>query len=277
MDAFTDKVAIVTGGASGIGCALCKELSRQGAMSIVADINIEGAQQVVASITKAGGRARAVQVDVSQVEDLEKIIRGVAFEYGRLDYIFNNAGIALRGEVRDMSLEHWRRIIDVNLLGVLYGATTAYSLMVNQGHGHIVNIASILGLINLPTYTAYTTTKHAVVGFSASLRAEGAGLGVKVSVVCPGYIKTAIRNTTVILQSKRELHKHRLRERIERISMDATQAAKQILKSVSRNQAIIIFPFRTRLIWWLYRIQPALFAPVGSMFIKNFRTSRSES
>jgi short-subunit dehydrogenase len=104
--------------------------------------------------------------------------------------MLNNAGIALGGEVRDMDLEHWRRILDVNLWGVIHGTTAAYQVMVKQGFGHIVNTASLGGLIPEPMATAYATTKHAVVGLSTSLRAEAAELRVKVSVVCPGFVQT---------------------------------------------------------------------------------------
>ncbi len=103
---------------------------------------------------------------------------------GQLDCMFNNAGISITGEVRDMTSDHWHRVIDINSLGSHYGATYAYSLMIKQGFGHIVNVACLAGLIGYPIEIAYTTTKYALVGLLTSLRIEAADLGVKVSVVC---------------------------------------------------------------------------------------------
>jgi NAD(P)-dependent dehydrogenase (short-subunit alcohol dehydrogenase family) len=133
-------------------------------MVVVADINAGGAGQVASTITTASGRARAAHLDVSRAEDVQKLIDETASKHGQLDFMFNNAGIAMGGEVRDMDLEHWRRILDVNLWGVIYGTTAAYRVMTQQGFGHIVNTASLGGLIPEPMATAYATTKHAVVG-----------------------------------------------------------------------------------------------------------------
>ena len=189
MDGFKDKVAIVTGGASGIGRELCRQLGGHGATVIVADINREGAEEAASSIAgSTPGRARGVFLDVTQAEGVRKLIQDTATEFGRLDYMFNNAGIASGGEMRDMDWEHWRRMLDINLMGVIYGARAAYSVMVEQGFGHIVNTASGAGLFPIANSTPYVTTKHGVVGLSRSLRAEGADLGVKVSVVCPAMV-----------------------------------------------------------------------------------------
>lgn len=279
MDCFKAKVAIVTGGASGIGRALCEELGQRGAEVIVTDINVAGARQVVSTIVTTGGRARAVYLDVSRAEDVQKLIDETASEHGRLDYMFNNAGIGIMGEMRDTSLEHWRRVIDVNLWGVIYGTTAAYSLMVRQGFGHIVNTASGAGLISVPTLASYTATKHAVVGLSTSLRPEAAGLGVRVSVVCPGVVQTGIFDAITLLGVWREDGPARMNAMLTRTPfklMSATRAARAILRGVARNQAIIIFPFHARLLWWLYRLHPALLAPGSRLMVKYFRTLRSE-
>lgn len=119
MNPFENKVAIVTGGASGIGRALCEELSQRGAaIVVVADINADGAQQVASSIVAAGGRAGEAHLDVSRADQVQGLVDDTVSEHGRLDYMFNNAGIAMCGEVRDMDLEHWQRIVDINLWGV---------------------------------------------------------------------------------------------------------------------------------------------------------------
>jgi NAD(P)-dependent dehydrogenase (short-subunit alcohol dehydrogenase family) len=130
MNYLKNKVAIVTGGASGIGRALCEQLGRRGAAAIVvADINAEGAQEVAAT----NRRAQAMHVDVSREGDVQELVDKTVSQHGRLDLMFNNAGVTICGEVRDLTLDHWRRMLDVNLWGVIYGATAAYQVMVKQG------------------------------------------------------------------------------------------------------------------------------------------------
>ena len=272
MDQFRDKVAIVTGGASGIGRALCQELGQRGAVVIVADINAEGAQQVASAIATTGGRARAAYLDVSQAEDVQRLVDETASEHGRLDYMFNNAGIAMAGEVRDTSLLQWRRLVEINLWGVIYGTTAAYSLMVRQGFGHIVNIASLAGLVGFPIATPYTAAKHGVVGLSTSLRAEAADVGVKVSVACPGYVPTGIYDAAIVLRVNRE----DAWALIPFKGIDATRAAWVILRGVARNRAIITFPFHARLSWWLHRLHPSLSAIWGRRLVRMFRALRRD-
>ena len=270
MDLFRDKIAIVTGGASGIGRGICELLGRQGANVTVADVNKAGADGVAAGIVKTGGDAKAVQLDVTDAGAVEKLIEETASEHGRLDYLFNNAGISVGGEVRDLKPEHWKRVIDVNLMGVINGTLPAYSLMVKQGFGHIVNTASLAGLIPGPMNTPYGTTKHAVVGLSTSLRAEGTDLGVKVSAVCPGFIQTGIWESSPAMN----VDKEKALATIPLKMMDATKAAEKLLEGVERNRAIITLPFHARFMWWLNRIHPSLLKPFCTLSVKNFRKFR---
>ena len=256
MDAFKDKVAIVTGGASGIGREMCRQLGGHGATVIVADLNREGAEEAASSIAgSTAGRARAALLDVTDAEEVRKLVRDTAAEFGRLDYMFNNAGIASGGEMRDMDWEHWRRMLDINLMGVIYGARAAYSVMAEQGCGHIVNTASGAGLFPIANSTPYVTTKHGVVGLSRSLRAEGAALGVKVSVVCPAMIDTPIFDAAVYPNLDREKF---LAGLPKFLMNDVKSAVKVILRGVSRNRGIIIDSWYGRFMWWTYRYFPAL-------------------
>ena len=271
---FRDKIAVVTGGGSGLGRALCLELARRGAVTVVTDIDLKSAAQVTESITAAGGRSRAMKVDVADPGSVTESIDEVIRAYGGLDYLFNNAGIITLAEVRDMRLEHWKRIIDVNLLGVVYGIIPAYSQMVKQGRGHIVNVASVGGLITLPTYTAYATTKHAVVALSNSLRLEGFALGVKVSVACPGMMNTGLGGSATILHAKREnIHESPM----NKYAMDPAAAARLVLRGVERNKGMIVFPFSSGLLWRLYRMWPNLLAPMGSRMLSTFRAVRTNT
>ena len=150
MERFEDAVAIVTGGGMGLGEALCEELGRRGATVVVADIDGGAAQQVAGRLTQAGTQAVAVPVDVANQIEVAQLIENTVAEYGRVDYMINNAGIAIGGDSRDLSLQQWRHVLDVDLLGVVHGTVHAYQLMARQGHGHIVNISSLTGLIPQP-------------------------------------------------------------------------------------------------------------------------------
>jgi NAD(P)-dependent dehydrogenase (short-subunit alcohol dehydrogenase family) len=249
---FQNQIAIVTGGASGIGRALSEELARRGALAIAADINFEGAKAVASAIAASGGRASAAHLDVTHAEDVQRLVDDTVRDYGRLDYMFNNAGIGVAGEVRDLTLDLWRQAIDINLWGVIYGTSAAYPAMLRQASGHIVNTASAAGLVGEPGLTAYSVTKSAVVALSTAMRAEAEGLGVRVSVVCPGFIDTAIYENAIGVKVDREEFLAKLPVRL----VTAPDAARAILRGVERNRAIIVFPFYARLLWWLTRIHP---------------------
>lgn len=270
MDHYQDKTAIVTGGASGIGRALCELLGRRGARVVVADINEAGAETVAAGIRDAGGRAEGRALDVVQAEAVIALVRDTATAHGRLDFMFNNAGIAIGGDYRDLELEHWRRVIEVNLWGVIHGIHAAYPLMVAQGSGHIVNTASVAGLLAVPIEIPYATSKHAVVGLSTSLRVEAEDLGVKVTVVCPGFIRTGIFDAAVAVNVDKERAMQSLPQRMP----SAPDAARVILRGVERNREKIVFPFEYRVLWWLERLNPRLLAPVGRRILKDFRAVR---
>jgi NAD(P)-dependent dehydrogenase (short-subunit alcohol dehydrogenase family) len=272
MNPFQDRIAIVTGGASGIGKSICEHLAEHGATVVLADRNGEQAEAVASSLCSAGGRAEAVRADVAderQVRDLVERTRG---RHGRIDYLFNNAGISVNGEFGDLTAEHWRSIMDVNLWGVVHGCRYAYPVMVAQGSGHIVNTASLAGLIPGGLTTCYSASKHAVVGFTLTLRAEARLYGVRVSVLCPGFIRTAIQETTpnaspfMNTQTSRQAGPQLLFPRPE-------DCIRQIMRGVRRNRGIIFTPHRQRIFWWLHRLfpwfMPRMFGLIISRMKKN--------
>ncbi|MBI2217284.1 MAG: SDR family oxidoreductase [Candidatus Rokubacteria bacterium] len=185
--------------------------------------------------------------------------------------MINNAGIGVGGEVRDLSLDHWRRVVDVNLWGVIHGVMAAYPAMVRQRAGHVVNIASLAGLGASPTMTPYAMTKHAVVGLSTSLRAEAADLGVRVSVVCPGFVQSGIYDAATVVNARKEL----VMARVPFRPIPAPRAAAAILRGVEKNRAIIVFPFYARLLWGLRRLHPSLLAPLEARIVRDFRAVRT--
>lgn len=249
-EGFAGKVAVVTGGGSGIGRALGEALVRRGAHVWLTDINGAAAEQAAAHASGSGS-ARGMALDVTDAEAVQQVVDAVFAEHGRLDYLFNNAGIALFGDARLMSLDHWNDLIRVNIQGVVHGVAAAYPKMIEQGFGHIVNTASAAGLIPVPYNTAYAATKHAVVGLSTSLRIEAARYGVRVSAVCPGLIDTPIKHSMKVLGVARE----EILDGAPKL-FPAERCAEAILEGVERDRAVIVVTRVAKLLWRLYRLAP---------------------
>jgi NAD(P)-dependent dehydrogenase (short-subunit alcohol dehydrogenase family) len=253
VDVFAAKIAIVTGGASGIGRAISEQLASRGANVIVTDINAELLEETSKAISSAGGKAKAIQLDVRDFEAVKKLVDDTVDENGRLDYIFNNAGIGIGSAAHEHTHEAWCKVIDTNLNGVINGVAAAYPVMVKQGSGHIVNTASMAGLLPLTGEISYTTSKHGIVGLSGALRIEGAPHGVKVSVVCPGFIRTPIYTSAEYIGIDRD--------KLLRLFPKGTSPEKTatvILADVERNRAVIIPPRYMRPLWWMQRLAPGL-------------------
>ncbi|MFL6196535.1 MAG: SDR family NAD(P)-dependent oxidoreductase [Thermoanaerobaculia bacterium] len=268
--AFQDAVAVVTGGASGLGRAICEELGRRGAQVVVTDLQEDGAQAVAEAIMAAGGQATAAVLDVRDAAAFERIVDEAAAVHGRIDYLFNNAGLAITAEAQRLTLDRWRKVLDVNLGGVVHGVAATYGRMIQQGSGHIVNIASLAGLSGMALGAPYATSKFGVVGLSLTLRAEGKDLGVKVSAVCPAYIKTQIFDASEYVDTTKE----RMLSLIPFKLVEVDDAAKAVLRGVEKNQAVIVFPFYARVLWWLTRIHPAIAVAVNRRTAGDFRKGR---
>lgn len=250
------RTAVVTGGASGIGAAVARSLSHRGVAVTVADLL---------------GDADYVKVDVTDAEAVGALMADVKERYGRLDFVFNNAGIAIGGTTDELTLDHWNRAIDVNLRGVVHGVHAAYPIMVKQGYGHIVNTASLAGLVPAPLMLPYTTTKHAVVGLSLALRAEAAAHGVRVSVICPGFTDTPLLDhanpglpSTEAAEGARSAA---IRVQGKLYSVDALAA--DIMRGVARNQALIVAPASGRLAWRATRLSPAAAVRVAGLAVRR--------
>ena len=273
---FDNGVALVTGAASGIGKAIAAALALRGCQVVLADIDLDEAEVAAAQIRESGGRASARRLDVSSFADVNALVAQIFREAGRIDYLFNNAGIAVTGEVADYTIEAWNRIIAVNLGGVVNGVQAAYALMIRQGFGHIVNTASMAGITTSPGMTSYSTTKHAVVGLSKALRVEARLHGIRVSALCPGAIRTPILTGGKHGIFLGPLPEHKQREIIGQLfeqvqPMDVSIFARKLLDQVARNRAIIIIPAWYKLFWWLERASPGLFS---ALVRKGFERSR---
>ena len=255
MNTFKDKVCIVTGGAGGIGKALCEQLAEAGGIVVATDLNADRLNKTVENIRGKGGRCSAEVFDVADHDAFKKCIDDTVAREGRLDYIFNNAGIAFGAQVQDTEIEDWKRVLDVNLNGVIYGALEAYKVMVKQGFGHIINLSSVEGLIPFPFTSSYVVSKFAVLGLSKCMWLEGRDFGVKVSAVCPGFIKTDIFNVTPVrgLDLQKWLAAN---AKWEKFGVTPEKCAEEILKGVVKDKAIIPVTFLAKFFWFLARLSP---------------------
>lgn len=258
-DAFAGRIAIVTGGGSGIGAALVRALAARGSVVVIADIDKAGAEAVAGSLAAGSGQVSTAVLDVRDADAVSALVTDVAAEHGRLDLIFNNAGIAVGGLVEELTLDHWNRVLDVNVRGVVHGVQAAYPLMLRQGHGHIVNTASLAGLVPGPSLAPYAAAKHAVVGLSLSLRAEGASRGVKVSAVCPGFVDTPLlgRVNPDLPQTEAGANAATLARQLGRL-YQADALAQDVLRGIEQNKALIVAPRSARIAWRMARYAPGV-------------------
>jgi NAD(P)-dependent dehydrogenase (short-subunit alcohol dehydrogenase family) len=195
MPSFNGKVALVTGGGSGLGEAISKSLAAKKAKVVVSDLNLKGAERVVAEITAAGGTASALQQDTSKPADNERAVAHAVEKYGALHFAVNNAGIGgAQAPAGDVDLQDWDRVIAINLNGVLYGMRYQIPAMLAAGAANcaIVNMASIHGTVAAIGNGAYTAAKHGVVGLTRNAAAEYGPKGLRINCVGPGYIETPL-------------------------------------------------------------------------------------
>jgi len=268
---FDGQVAVVTGAASGIGKALATALAAEGAVVELADLDGDGAREAAAelSVQATGGPATGSAVDVTDADAVAALIGSVVDRHGRIDVLCNNAGIGAGGPVEQLGVADWRRVVDVDLYGVVHGVQAAYPVMVAQGSGHIVNTASLAGLVPSPLLTPYAAAKAGVVGLSLSLRVEAAAYGVGVTVVCPGPVETPLldQRGPGASVNVRKLLTNSLGE-----PYPSAALAADVLDGVVENRALVVAPASAREAWGRFRDDPeAMLAAMAEQAVASRR------
>lgn len=249
---FAGKVAVVTGGGGGLGAAFCRALASSGAKLVVADIRGDMAARLAGEIG-----AEAAELDVSDPEQIARLLAATRSKYGSLDLVINNAGVTAGGEPWEIPWESWERVVRVNLMGVIAGSLAALRIMKEQGSGWILNMGSTNGLALTPMLGPYSASKAGVVFFSRGFAEEAVAFGVDVAVACPGNVRTGILPAHVSSLTP---------------PMDPDYTARRILRELTRGKRIIIFPFYARLWWWLDRLSPALLGPLRQVIVRRARS-----
>jgi NAD(P)-dependent dehydrogenase (short-subunit alcohol dehydrogenase family) len=269
------KIAFVTGGASGIGAALATKLIDGGAEVWIADRQLGAAQELAQRFNRGGAKGHAIELDVRSYPSFERAVAEAAQQSGRIDYLFNNAGIGVGGEVDSYTLDDWNDVFDVNLRGVAHGIQAVYPIMIRQRSGHIVNTAKMAGLLAAPGTASYTASKHAVVALSKALRVEAERHGVQVSVLCPGAIRTPILTGGEYGRYRGVSDEELLKFWEPFRPMAPEKFAERALRAVLRGDAIIVVPAWWKALWYLDRLSPAVSMQAARLTLKRIREMAS--
>lgn len=241
MEGFAGKVAVVTGAGSGIGQALAIELGRSGAKLAISDVDLEGLAVTEERLKAIGAPVKADRLDVTEREAFELYASSVKEHFGKVNQIYNNAGIAFTGDVEASSYKDIERVMDVDFWGVVNGTKAFLPHLIESGDGHVINVSSLFGIFSVPGQAAYNSAKFAVRGFTEALRQEMvlAKRPVKVTAVHPGGIKTAIARNAGAVEG---LDAENLAKVFDKKLAKTTpeKAARIILEAVRKNHARVL-------------------------------------
>jgi len=257
MKDLRGRVVVVTGAGSGIGRSIARAFAAEGSRVHVVDVRGDRAEAVADEIRATGAHAASHAVDVSDPGAVEALAERVVAAEGRVDVALNNAGIAIGGPFEQTSLDDWKRIVDVNLWGVVHGCRAFLPRMAARGEGVVVNTASVLGLFSIPHVSAYSATKFAVVGMSESLDAEYRDRGVRVLVLCPGLVATNIIADGKVA-TDRDPDGARTARRFARSGVSPDVIARDVVRGVKAEKALILSPAHAKVMAATKRFAPGL-------------------
>ncbi len=269
MKSFANKVAVITGAGSGIGRALAQQLSEEGALLALSDVNLPALEETHASLT-GHGKVLITQLDVADRSAFEAYSQQVINEFGHADLLFNNAGVALAQTVKDCSYDDFEWLMNINFWGVVYGTKSFLPHMLSRPEAAIINVSSIFGIIALPTQAQYNAAKFAVRGFTESLRQEVKGSKLFVSCVHPGGIKTNIvvngrMHTSMVGE---QTHKQQIEEFNKIARTTPKQAAQTILNGIRKNKRRILIGQDAKFMDRIQRLFPEKYTNIFAALMK---------
>jgi NAD(P)-dependent dehydrogenase (short-subunit alcohol dehydrogenase family) len=250
---FAGKTALITGAASGIGRACAIELAKRGARLGLADIDADGLERIAECIREAGGEVDTFAVDLRSAAAIDTLAQDALAALGPIDILFNNAGVAVVAPLVETSDADWEWLFEVNVRAPIRLTRALLPHMVERKSGHIAITASLAGLMGAPSMLAYSTTKHALVGFAETLRYEVLEEGVHVTAICPGYVRTNLHRAT---RYQNDRFQKFLDDPPAWYGISESEAARIIADGIERRKPLVVFGIE-KAGWWLKRLWPA--------------------
>lgn len=261
------RTAIVTGAASGLGRAIAVRLAKDGWTLALVDIDISGANKTLAGVEAVGGNGIVEKIDVSDESAWRSLVKRLRSQWTHLDLVVNNAGVCGAGEIGDFPLPDWHWILQVNLLGVIHGCHICLPWLKENPHGgHIINTASIAGLISAPNMGAYCVTKAGVVALSETMFAELKTQRIGVTVLCPGFFQTGLLNKGRFVEEQARTVANNY---MQKSGFSAEDVADAAIRAMHRKQMYVVLGMRARLLWRMKRFSPRGFLQLASIAWKK--------
>jgi short-subunit dehydrogenase len=250
MRTIDGKLALITGAAAGIGRALALELARQGADLLLVDIDRMGLAETAVRARGHGVRVATCTADLGSPLEVRRVAAWVQNDYGRLDILINNAGVAYYGTTHEMGEDQCRRVLAVNLLAPMQLTHQLLPCLFQPPEAHVINMSSIAGLVGVSRLAAYNTTKFALVGFSESLRVEYGPRGLGVTAICPGLVRTGIFETAMTGGGKTPPRFPPW------MTIPPERVARRAVRAIRKNQGLVVITAPAHFIWWVKRLFP---------------------
>ncbi len=263
---FIAKTAVVTGAASGIGRAYSLALARRGFQVGLVDVDLDGAERTLDFVRAAGGDGEVYECDVSDIARVRAMADHFFSRWGKVGLLFNNAGVIVLGAMGDIDPAEWQRQVSINLMGVVYGCHAFVPRMKEQGGGHILNTASVAGILSPKLMGPYNVTKAAVISLSETLKWELAPWGIGVTAVCPSFLETGLWGDTSSSTDHWVWEWNVLCMQRARITAD--EVAERAIEAAARNRVYLLTQPLTRYLWRLKRATPGVFLATFALMCK---------
>jgi len=261
---FPEKRAFISGAASGLGLEIAQQLAADGWRLLIVDINEERLESVKAELEQAGATILSAVVNVANYDEIEKIAKLAEESWGGIDLVFNNAGVAGSGEMEKLSLEEWRRLIDIDLWSVIYGCRAFIPMLKNQKGGYIINTASSAGTLSAAQMANYNVAKAGVVSLSETLKVELSPFDVGVTVICPTIFKTALGDSM-----KDTAFDRNLKAKLLASKFTSAHVVRDVFKAMRKNKLYVMTQPDAKIGWLFKRLFPELFLSVQTFCYKR--------